>query len=140
MRTVLVPRSAAVDGQLEELPATVRYVAEKIIGALALQPELGRPAARGVLHQVGARVVRFDQTTRIPQLGDEVRGKRRRGDQDPDAGPRWRVIYRSRIHRAREIRFIEVLAVGVGHAPPGTSSAYDLAASQVRAQRKGGER
>ena len=140
MRTVLVPRSATVASQLERLPGPVRDVAERVIGALALEPDLGRPVGRGLLHDVEARVVLFDRTTIVRQLGGGLSGRRRRGDEDPDAGPRWRVVYWHQVHRGREIRFLEVLAVGLGHAPAGQASAYELAAEHVQERQEGGGR
>lgn len=136
MRTIVVPRSAAVVAQIEELPHAVRAAAEQIISALALQPELGQAVGRGVLRDAGARVVRFDETTRVVGLDERIQGRRRRGDQPEHEGANWRVVYWPRVHRGREIRFVEVLAVGVGHTQPPDSSAYEIAGAIVRARQE----
>jgi hypothetical protein len=100
---------------------------------LALEPLLGSVVPRGPLATVGARRIYFDRDNRPDDLFRARQPPARRGDQDPSAGPRWRIVYWVGEAKRTHTRIIVILAVGRGHAKPPHENAYEVATRRLRA-------
>ncbi len=60
----------------------------------------------------------------------------RRGDQDLDEGPAWRIVYSDDQAPGSDVRLVVVAAVGRGHTPAGQADAYELAELRLKETRK----
>ena len=118
MQTVIAPHEPEVRDQLDALAPRLREIAHRYIQRLRLEPSLGHRLERGPLATEGALAVYFDRDSRPDDLFGARRPPRRRGDQDPADGPRFRVVYVPIEARAAELRLIVVLAVGPAHQDP----------------------
>jgi len=128
----MAPLATEVRAELDALPRRLRQVARRYIQRLRLEPDLGVPAGRGLLADHRCRRVYFDASSKPDDLfgASAVRGLR--GDQDPSAGPKWRIVYAVREAPSAGVRLIVILAVGEGHPAPGRRSAYELAEARLR--------
>ncbi len=133
MRTVIAPLMPEVESELAALDARLQDVARRYIRRLALEPLLGSVVPRGPLATVGARRIYFDRDNRPEDLFRARQPPARRGDQDPSAGPRWRIVYWVGEAGRTQTRIIVILAVGRGHAKPPNADAYELATRRLRA-------
>ena len=131
MRTVIAPHDADVHAQLEALSPRLREIALRYIERLRFEPFLGHRLARGLLASQECRAVYFDRDSQPGDLFGSDRTSRRRGDQDPSEGPRWRVVYRLLEAVRADVRVVQVLAIGEAHARPGREDVYTAAARTV---------
>ena len=132
MRTVIAPLMPEVEAELLALDARLRDIARRYIRRLALEPLLGSVVPGGPLATVGARRIYFDRDNRPEDLFRARQPAARRGDQDPSAGPRWRIVYWVAEAQRTQTRIIVILAVGCGHAKPRHESAYEVATRRLR--------
>jgi hypothetical protein len=133
VRTVIAPLLPKVESELAALDVRLEDIARRYIRRLALEPLLGSLVTRGPLATMGARRIYFDRDDRPDDLFRSRRTAARRGDQDPAAGPRWRIVYWIGEATRSQIRIVVILAVGRGHADPPHPNAYQLAAQRLRA-------
>lgn len=138
MRTLIAPLAPEVEQQLAALSRRRQEIGRRYIRRLALDPYLGYQLQRGLLAQEECRAVRFDRDSDPDDLFGARPTASRRGDQDPSAGPRWRVVYWMRETIDQQLRLIVVLAVGIAHPQPGQSSVFEAAERQLTALRKEG--
>ena len=132
MRTIVAPLSAQVRAELDALDPRRAEIARRYIRRLRLQPYLGAPIERGPLSRLGGWRVYFDVDDDPDDLFGNRPRPRRRGDQDLDRGPKWRIVYVARAARRTGVRLIVVLAVGRAHPPAPQSTVYELAAQRLQ--------
>jgi len=123
MECKLVPLAQSVRGDLAALPPHIRRRCEAWITRAATQPlATGRPIESGPLADYEARRAYVTESGWPPSVVGASR--RRRREVAHDAGPRYRVVWRT--VRIGDTLLTEVLAVGIGHPPRGQghSSAY----------------
>jgi hypothetical protein len=133
VRTLVAPLGSGVEAQLRALDRRRADVARRYIRRLALEPLLGAPVTCGPLTGHPVRRVYFDADS---APGDLLRSRApaaRRGDQDPAAGPRWRIVYWMREAPTASVRLIVILAIGEAHPDPPTSTVYELAWTRLQA-------
>ena len=136
MRTVIAPLEPVVERQLAALDGPLCEVALGYVARLRMEPYLGHLLRRGLLGSYDVRAVYFDQESRPRELLGEHRGPLRLASDDPSAGPRYRVVYRIAEAPMAGVRMVRVLAVGEGHASPGSEGAYRDAERLLRDQIK----
>jgi hypothetical protein len=132
VRTVIAPLPLEVEAQLDALDRRLAEIARRFIRRLALEPQLGHPLTRGYLASRDVRAVYFNRASVPDDLFGRRRPKRRKGNEDLAAGPRWRVVYRAAETRDGELRVIVVLGVGCAHPEPGGESIYVAAERLLR--------
>ena len=94
MRTAIAGLEPEVQAQLAALDTRRADIARRYIERLRLEPYLGHRLTRGLLASEECRAVYFDRDSRPDDLFGGARVPRRRGDEDPSAGPGYRVVYR----------------------------------------------
>ena len=127
MRTVIAPHDAGVHAQLEALSPRLREIALRYIERLRFEPFLGHRLVRGLLASQECRAIYFDRASRPDDLFESRRPPRRRGNEDPSAGPQWRIVYRLLEAARADVRVVQVLAVGRAHVKPGEEDVYAAA-------------
>jgi hypothetical protein len=132
VRTIVAPLGGEVEAQLAALDAQAGRLARRYIRRLWLEPYLGVPVERGLLAEHGCRRVYFDRDDHADDLLGARGRVKRRGDEDPSAGPRFRIVYYVREAPRAGVRVIRILAVDEGHPSPPRRSAYDLAVDGLR--------
>lgn len=132
MRTVIAPLALEVEEQIDALGPALGEIAQRYIRRLRLEPSLGGLVKRGPLAALPARRVYFDREDCPEDLLRSRRVASRRGDQDPSAGPRYRIVYLAREAPTTGVRLIVILAIAKGHVQPPDRDAYQLAEAQVR--------
>jgi hypothetical protein len=128
VRTALAGLEPEVQTQLAALDGRRAEVARRYIARLRLEPYLGHRLTRGLLASEECRAVYFDRDSRPDDLFGGEPVARRRGDQDPSAGPRYRVVYRLLEARRSDVRVVQVLGVGLAHVNAGEQDVYVRAA------------
>jgi hypothetical protein len=93
VRTLIAPLGREVERELDALEPRLARIARRYIRRLALEPYLGARAERGLLAEYGCRRIHFDAQDRPGDLFGAGAQAKRRGDQDPGDGPRWRIVY-----------------------------------------------
>jgi hypothetical protein len=131
VRTVIAPLAREVEAQLDAFDKRLAGVARRYIARLRLEPFLGHRLGRGLLASQQCRAVYFDRRSRPDDLFDGGAVRRRRGNEDLAAGPRWRVVYRLLEARRSDVRVVQVLAVGRAHVEPGQEDVYGAAARML---------
>ena len=131
MRTIVAPLTVEVRAELDALDPRRAEIARRYIRRLRLQPDLGAPIKRGPLSRLGGRRVYFDVDDKPDDLFGNRPGPRRRGDQDLDQGPKWRIVYAARAAPRTGVLLIVVLAVGQAHPPGPQPTVYELAAQRL---------
>ena len=124
---MIAPLPPEVEHELAGMDRRLQGIARRYIRRLALEPYLGYRLQRGRLARENCRAVRFDRGDNPNHLFAGKPHPARVGDQDPDRGPRWRIVYWVRETADREIRVVVILAVGIAHPQPGHASAFELA-------------
>jgi hypothetical protein len=127
VQTVIAPQEPEVRQQLDALSPRLREIAHRYIARLRLEPLLGHRLTRGLLASQDCRAVYFDRDSRPDDLFGARRPPRRRGDEDPSAGPQWRIVYRLLEAVRADVRVVQVLAVGQAHVEPGDEDVYAAA-------------
>ena len=127
MRTVIAPLHEEVEAQLKALDAKRATIARKYVARLALEPYLGHRLTRGVLASEECRAVYFDRGSRPEEMFGPS-GQKRRGNEDPQAGPAYRVVYRLLEAKRAGVRVVQVLGVGRAHVQVGEQDIYTTAA------------
>ena len=121
MRTVIAALHDEVEPQLEALDAKRAGIARRYVARLALEPYLGHRLTRGVLTSEECRAVYFDRNSRPDDIFGESRTCRR-GNEDPSAGPAYRVVCRPLEERRTGVRVVQVLGVGRAQSPPASKT------------------
>ena len=132
MRTIVAPLTAEVRAELDALDPRRAEIARRYIRRLRLQPDLGAPIERGPLRRLGGRRVYFDVDDNPDDLFGNRPGPRRRGNQDLEQGPKWRIVYAARAAPRTGVLLIVVLAVGRAHPPAPQPTVYELAAQRLQ--------
>ena len=128
VRTAIAGLEPEVQAQLAALDTRRADIARRYIERLRLEPYLGHRLTRGLLASEECRAVYFDRDSRPDDLFGGARVPRRRGDEDPSAGPGYRVVYRLLEARRSDVRVVQVLGVGRAHVDPGEDAVYVHAA------------
>jgi hypothetical protein len=126
VRTVIAPHRE-VEVQLEALDAKRAAIARRYVARLALEPYLGHRLTRGVLASEKCRAVYFDRGSRPEDMFGPSERKRR-GSEDPSAGPAYRVVYRLLEAKRTGVRVVQVLGVGRAHVRADEEDIYATAA------------
>jgi hypothetical protein len=127
VRTVIAPLPREAEAQLAVLDDRLAGIARRYIERLRLEPLLGHRLTRGLLATEDCRAIYFDRESQPDDLFGNRRPARRRGDQDPGAGPQWRVVYRLLEAPRTDVRVVQVLGVGRAHVEPGREDIYTAA-------------
>jgi hypothetical protein len=131
VRTKIAGLEPEVQAQVAALDSRRAAIARRYIERLRLEPYLGHRLTRGLLASEECRAVYFDRDSRPDDLFGGGRASRRRGDEDPAAGPGYRVVYRLLEARRSDVRVVQVLAVGRAHVDPGARDVYVHAARML---------
>jgi 2,4-dienoyl-CoA reductase-like NADH-dependent reductase (Old Yellow Enzyme family) len=102
------------------------------------QPFLGYRMQRGRLASERCRAVRFDRDDRPEAPFVAQRARLRDAGEQPEDGPRYRIVYWARETPDGRIVLVVVLAVGIAHPAPERPSVFDLAEETLNRVRKEG--
>jgi hypothetical protein len=131
LRTVIAPLFPEVEQQLAALDRRLEGIARRYIARLGWQPFLGDRMRRGRLASERCRAVRFDRDDRPEAPFVAQRARLREAGEQPEEGPRYRIVYWGCEAPDGRIVLVVVLAVGIAHPAPGQPSVFNWLGADV---------